>query len=676
MLTARVEEYHGQQAQYSALSARYNPTMDYANSSGVDFDNNAVQSKTKSRRSRHRKSRTNTISSPSPGHHTHELPYQSSNGPHNSLKSPSFVPGPYFDLSNDTAMVHLSDHTHGMSEAEIQSLTAGAPLSPNVAASLLPADIFADEDPPSPRAGSTRSFGPDLYGQGYENEAQSPTAISRSPSLVSSPQTSSNNLAMYGVSSGPDYGMDFDKRSLNSPGAVYGAIGSPVKPRSTLPPRGLSTMFKLSGNRSKTVQDDGPALGSLKHGQSQSFPRSDEPEVNRPRRMSISSGSWTSMFSRTSTTDAVEGNAPAPARNPGTRRRRNFNIFGAAGSSLDDGTTPLYPDRDPGSPRPLSIASSDLPRPSTDSAPFGWPITGEQINRNSPLATNWSVNVSQAQTQMSWSRNASRRPSLQRGSSTALSNGLSLDDDNLDNLTGPFSPSPAGPIGTRPTSSHKPTSLSLNPAAPTFTAKLPSKLPAMLSRPFKADKGKGKEKSTEVIALSDPQAPSTTSPTDSRKSRDTRSIHTQNSMAESHESLEPISSTPSEPALSTSASSAPEKSSLRQLLRKGSSSKFNLPSLRPKDSGIFGKKGSSSLANSSGDRDGSLDDFREDMTGKSDSVTSSPMLPSGEWKAKDPGTPKEGSRIWGRFGLKKGKGRENLDVEQSEAETTGTEEEG
>ena len=59
------------------------------------------------------------------------------------------------------------------------------------------------------------------------------------------------------------------------------------------------------------------------------------------------------------------------------------------------------------------------------------------------------------------------------------------------------------------------------------------------------------------------------------------------------------------------------------------------------------------------------------------SMTSSPMLGSGEWKGKDKdkdsGTPKEGRINWSRFSIKGKKGRESLDVDRSEAETTGTE---
>jgi hypothetical protein len=163
-------------------------------------------------------------------------------------------------------------------------------------------------------------------------------------------------------------------------------------------------------------------------------------------------------------------------------------------------------------------------------------------------------------------------------------------------------------------------------------------------------------------------------------------------MAESRESLERTSSNAPSETTNPSAASTKEKETFTQkLLRKGSSSKFSLSSIRNKDSGFFGgKKGPSSVTNSDrADREGSFDEFGEDAGfGRSvDSVTSSPMigsLGSGEFKGKekDAGTPKEGrmSVNWGRaFGIKKdkSKGRESLDVEsRSEAETTGTEDEG
>ncbi|RDL32999.1 Uncharacterized protein BP5553_08438 [Venustampulla echinocandica] len=681
-------EYQNAQATLSAISARQanNQLMYHGNSSGVDFDPSG-QGKAKSRRSRNRKSRTSTISSPVAGYQITDSPFPSASA-YNNLTNPAplnFAPGPYFDLNHDTAMVPLSEQISGMSEADVRALTMGAPLSPT-ATSLLPSNIFADDDPPSPRAGSTRSFGPALYhniGQtAHDTDPQSPGSSSRSASRMSSPQASSQNLARYGVS-GQDHATENKGRFFASPRAEFGIIGSPSGSNAVPTHKGLSNIFTFPKSRAKTTSQDSPALGSLKTGQSQSFPRSiDEPEAtaNRQRRVSFTSG-WNvmpSFFTRSATVnDSTDSNAPAPTRNPASRRRRGLNMFA---SSIDDPIA--FSDRDPSSPRPVSIASSDFPRPSTDSAPFGWPAAeGNAINRNSPLAANWSVNVANF-----WSRNPSRRPSTQYGSSTALASGIASDDDEFlppDTNIGQASPPPVGVIGTRPASSQKPVTPKLNPAAPTFRA--------MFSRPNKAekDKGKGKEKATDPSASPEEttQQTSASSPSESRKSRDTHSVHTQNSVAESSESLERIiSDTPSELMNPGAPGSKDKESSFTRLLRKGSSSKFSLSSIRGKDAGLFSsKKGTSSAANSDrAERDSSID-FGEDagLVRSFDSVTSSPMigsLGSGEWKGKerDPGTPKEGrmSVNWGRaFGRKKGKGRESLDVDRSEAEMTGTEDE-
>ncbi|RFU33276.1 hypothetical protein B7463_g3074, partial [Scytalidium lignicola] len=685
-------EFHRAQTTLAALTARQgaNPLMYHGNSSGVDFDPSG-QGKAKSRRTRNRKSRTNTLSSPISAFPTLDPSFPSASTYNNlNTSSPSFAQGPYFDLSHDTAMVPLSENMNGMSESDIRSLTAGAPLSPT-ATSLLPSNIFADDDPD---AIESRSFGPALYGgigpSILENDPQSPDSSSRSASLISSPRNSSQNLSIFGVS-GREYGADPDRRSLHSPVTEFGALGARGNSERTTSHRPFSNLFNFPRARGKTLPDEGPALGTLKQGQSQSFPRStEEPDsiANKPRRISFSSG-WNVMpnfLARSLGGDISQGNAPAPARSVGARRRRGFNMFG---SSLDD-STGVYLERDPSSPRPMSIASSDLPRPSTDSAPFGWPASdGGLFNRNSPLATNWSVNAPQT-----WSRNPSRRPSFQHGSTTALTSGIASEDDEFlppePSLAGQSSPPPVGVIGTRPASAHtgKPVTPKLNPAAPTFKA--------MFSRSSKSERSKSKDKPAETSVMTsiptDESQTNLSSPSDSRKSRDTHSIHTQNSIADSYESLEMTSSnTPSDMAIPTAASS--KESSFRQLLRKGSSSKFSFSSIRGKDSVLFGgKKGAGSSANSdrnaSTDRDGSFDEYREDLgLGKStDSITSSPMigsLGSGDPKGKDKetGPPKEGrmSVNWGRaFGIKKGKsgvGRESLDIEGSEAEITGTEDE-
>jgi hypothetical protein len=673
------QEMQRAQVFFSQLSARQaiNPIMYHGNSSGIDYDQNqnqSVVSLVKTRRTRQRRSPTPHMSSPVAVYPNPEnsFPIAVAYNNLNATTSPSFAPGPYFDLSAaDTGMLQISD---GMSDADIRALTAGAPLSPT-ASSLLPASLFIDDDPPSPSV-ALRSLGPSPFGplgsSAYENEHNSPQSSSRSASLISSPQSSSHNLQSFP----PSMDVDNDRHSLHSPAADFGVIGSPSGSSVQPPPaRRFGDIFTFPRPRGKTMQDDGPALGTLKLGQSQSFPRQEQeidPLAVRNRRTSFSTGWGGLPFLNRGGSD---GNAPAPARNV-ARRRRGFNMFG---SSIDDPAA-VYSERDPSSPRPASIASSDLPRPSTDSAPFGWPAAESGvINRNSPLATNWSVNVSQP-----WSRNPSRRPSIQHASTSALSTGIAADDDEFlphDMLSQQASPPPVGVIGTRPVSATSATPR-LNPAAPTFMAKF--------SRGSKADRPDRRHRK-EPSDLADESYEEATSPSDSRKSRDTRSIRTQASITESYDSLDrTVSNTPSEmttPSATSTRDSVRDakENSFQKLLRKGSSSKFSIGSFRDKSgSSLFGKKGAiSGERNASGDRSsfGDLDEgWEESVPGRGmESVTSSPATPSG--------TPREGrmSVNWGRFGInKKGKekARESIDISEGNArerekerasETEGTE---
>ncbi|KAG9245489.1 hypothetical protein BJ878DRAFT_419084 [Calycina marina] len=620
------------------------PMINLGGSSGVDFDPTG-SGKAKSRRPRHQQSRINTFASA--GHSNIELQYATT---YSNTDSPSFAPGLYFHHnSNESAMVPLSEHMRDMNEADREFLTAGAPLSPT-AHSLLPSNIFADDDLPSTGSDS-RSFGPALPTATVDDDVQSPASSSRSPSPVSSPHNSSQNLALYGVTSDPEY--DIDRHSRTSPRGTFGMARSSNASEQAPPHRFGNMKDMFTRARGKTMQD-GPALGSLKHGQSQSFPRStDEPGAsgNRPRRISFSAGfNMPSFLTGRSTGD---GNAPAPARGTEARRRRPFNIFN---SSIDDSSATCS-DHDPSSPRPVSIAS-DLPRPSSDSAPFGWgpAADGNLMNRASPLATNWSVHAPPT-----WSRNPSRRPSIQHGSTTALPSGLVSDDDDIltpaDLLAGPTSPTPIGIIG-RPSSSHNPLTPRLNPAAPDFRAIINT------VNPFssKSDKGKGKAQGKEKSAES---LTSTHSPTESRQ--DNGSILSQNSMAESQESLERTTSSngTSEPYFSNSYKHTSFKNKPRSKTSSGSFGPF---------SWMIG----SSVTNSeSTPRDG-IDEAGEEP-GRS-SHTGSPMLGAGKWmgkgKEKTPGTPKEGGRMsWSRFRIKDKKGRESLEVDRSDAEAAFTEDE-
>ncbi|KAJ8066274.1 hypothetical protein OCU04_005354 [Sclerotinia nivalis] len=669
-------ELQSAQANFTALYARLpnnqNQLMNHANSSGVDFDPNAQQGKAKARRQRTRKSRTNTVSSPNPGYPMvdPQFPSTSTFSTFNSMSSTAYAAAPYMDLAmgNDTAMVPLLGHM-GMSEADIQSLTAGAPLSPT-ATSLLPSTLFNDDEPPSPDE-EVPEYASELHHpfspSHRHNDPQSPQS-SRSASLMSSPHASSQNLAKYGVTH-HDYALDNDRNSLGSPSSKFGVIGSPARTGQPTSHRNFGSMFTSLRKSDKNSQDGLP-LGSLKAGQSHSFPRStDEPETpsSRSRRISFSSG-WGGVFQRSATGgDTSEGNAPAPARQNG--RRHGFSMFGFK----NEDTNPLHSSRDPSSPRPTSIASSDLPRPSTDSAPFGWgPGADGTVNKNSPLVTDWSVSAPPT-----WSRNPSRRPSFQHGSTNAPTSGmLSESDEYFYEEDIHSSPPPnLGAIGTRPPSSHNSVLPKLNPNAPKF--ELPQTSDPVFTRFLRSSKGKGKasDQNSESDPIYDTPQPITSSPSEPRKSRDSPSIHTQNSVAESTDSLDRIKSN----ATSDMGGSAKGESSFSKLLRKGSSSKF---SLGGKDS-IFGrKKGSSSIsASDHNERDESLDDHGQDsLTTGGESATSSPRIggPEGGDVKGQKGAPRErkGS-TWGRFQRSK-KGRESSEVERSEkseAETTGTEDE-
>ncbi|QSZ29552.1 hypothetical protein DSL72_004067 [Monilinia vaccinii-corymbosi] len=668
-------ELHAAQASFAALYARIpnhqNELMNHANSSGVDFDSSGQQGKAKSRRQRTRKSRTNTVSSP-----IGDSQFSSTGafGTFNLISSPGYAPAPYMGLAmgNDTTMGTLSGQMGSMSEADVQSLTAVAPLSPT-ATSLLPSTLFhddelfsADEEVPEYTSELRHAFSPSHRYKDPQSPGSSPSA-----SLISSPHVSSQKLAKYGVTT-RDYSLDNDRNSIGSPSSKFGVIGSPGRTsQSTTGHRNFGSMFTSLRKSDKNPQEGLP-LGSLKPGQSHSFPRStDEPETSssRSRRISFSSG-WGGVFQRSATVgDSSEGNGPAPARQGSTRRQLGFAMFG----SRKEDTNPLRPNRDTSSPRPTSIASSDLPRPSTDSAPFGWgPGADATVNKNSPLVTDWSVSAPPT-----WPSNPSRRPSLQHGSSSALASEILSGSDEYfyeDDLHS--SPPPnLGAIGTRPPSSHNSLLPKLNPNAPKF--EYPQTTEPVFSRFWKG-KGKATDQTPESSdPICDVPQVIASSPSESRKSRDSPSIHTQNSIAGSTDALDRTKSNTTDMAGSASAKG---ESPFTKLLRKGSASKFGLGG---KDS-IFGRKkgGSSIAASDHNEWDESLDESGQEylITG-GESAASSPRiggLEGGDAKSQK-GAPRErkGS-TWGRFQRSK-KGGDSSEVERSErgdrseVETTGTE---
>lgn len=408
-----------------------------------------------------------------------------SNAPFNSIpttSSPSFATvTPYFNPVNGMALPPPRTHNSSFSQADFESLTGGAPMSPTAGA-LLPAGLFGDDlgltdveddddDPGPPQPSSLepspnmRHVLPGLGAPGTMNRRQPPSSPtspqSRSPSAFASPRDSAGEIQQFPNAEN----VDSDKRSIRSTSSSF-----KINPTASR----FGGIFGLNRQRGKTFSDDGPALGSLKPSQSQSLPRQEhtlDATGSSRRRGSVSEGAWYDSFIRTKTQPVESSSSPKHV----TTRKRPFNMFG---TKADPWLTSVLGFEKPPSPRQGSTKSGEgmaLPRPSTESQTrFGWSVDAFGA-RSSPLGVDWSVNNTNT---TSWSRMPSRRPSVQYGSTTNLVG----DDFHGDMLEFPSVKSPTqAPIGTRPQSSasHMPVSGQLppvpgtpprlNPAAASFS---------------------------------------------------------------------------------------------------------------------------------------------------------------------------------------------------------------
>ena len=507
---------------------------------------------------------------------------------------------------NNGMTVPTTGEQLGMSRVDVDALTGGAPMSPT-ANMLLPSNLLRDDDlmtsrsQPHSEQGATRgvnlsSLG--LYGQPLTDAnihgPQSPVSEnSRSPSLLSSPHDSLHNLHSYYPPS--EIFGESDRRSVNSTSSPFaGGVAAETNP---IAARRLAGLFNFNRQRGKPSTHDLPLLGTLKQGQSQSFPRN--LDTGAPNlgafdpigsgRRRVSSGTWVNPMasllakSMASPNGLTEGEG-VPTTRTGFGRRSRRNMFGSKLEPIDPSTSF---DRS-SSPRPSSTYSIEniFPRPSTDSQPFGWSIADNVRQRSSPLGVDWSTLGGP------WSRNNSRRPSVQHGSSSNLSLGSTpLDPDDYQSTLAKQGSAPA-PIGTeRFQISQRPLTPKLNPAAPSFTTRLFSRSDTKkLSKGEKviekaAEKTRNREVEKSKESEIDP-AFEEHSPSNSRLSRDARSIVTATSMAESHDSLEQSTSgTPSDSMVSF----APKETLMQRITRKGSSSKFNVPWAKDRGS-LFSKK--------------------------------------------------------------------------------------
>ncbi|KAK2743777.1 hypothetical protein FQN57_004714 [Myotisia sp. PD_48] len=521
------------------------------------------------RRTRHRSSLTSNMSSPI-NYPLVDTSFPNPNFSQVGNNSPTFPAVPaFFNINNGMTIPDPAELS-----SPVRTESGNPPMSPRADA-LLPSDLLGDEEhiPEEPSIGtpfSTIGVPAGLLDGALPNSPSPVSSGSGPTSLFASPHGSLNNL------------HEMERNSVQA----AAAISQPPPDAAQSASRRLSGLFGFNRQRGKTMADP-PFLGSLKPGQSQSFPRNLDqgldPIGTRRRRLSYTAN-WanpmTNFFPRNSSSN-VTGDS-ASDHLPAGRRAMfpNFFTSGRLGNSfkpshadISDETTgynqfsPRHDPIDPSilgtvrrnslSPRPSSTYSFEkaLPRPKTENQPFGWPSSDK--TRNSGL--DW---LSPA----AWSRSQSRRPSFQMGSTGHLPLGMPTE---LEYPETPFEhqrPVQA-PIGTRPPSSHRPVTPKLDPTAPSFKTLFGKK--------------QDKSKSKEAKDHENNTAHEEISPPDSRRSRDFLSIRT--SATESRESLERVSSsTPSE-TVST------KESFIQKITRKGSSSKFNMPW---KDrAGLFAKKG-------------------------------------------------------------------------------------
>ncbi|OAA61568.1 Fibronectin type III domain protein [Cordyceps fumosorosea ARSEF 2679] len=457
-------------------------------------------------------------------------------------------------------------------QAEVELKMASVSLSP-LAQTLLPSNIFDELDDQSDegRAGARIQEAISITG----DEPHSPASSSPSYRAFSSPHGSSHNLPY------PQY-EPAERSSLN-PHQTPNSPAASTHRFSDL----LSTFQR---NRGTKPVDEGPPIGSLKPGQSQSFPRgAEEFEGNEVRRRR--NFLWS---------------VRSPARPEGTTS--HFSLVGRRLNSLSNGR-----DRDPDS-RPASIASADMPRPSTDSSS----IWGQPNDGMLPKHRAWQAGEGP------WpSRSNSRRPSI-HGTGNLLTTTLASADDEILDENDLRNPPQVGVIGSGPSTTTKSVNQRLNPNAPTFMGNM--------GNLFKKDRFKPQEAAPSL------ELPLKTDDSSSKRriSHETQSIHTQASVSvsESHESLTldgTISNAPSDLNSLSGSVSKDAENKVKKLFRKGSSGKFSLTSRLGKDSGLF-KKGPGSTANS--DKNvpadqrssiGDVDDVGEDVQfGRSyDSMASS-----------------------------------------------------
>lgn len=473
----------------------------------------------------------------------------------------------------------------------------------------------------------------------WDQDPNSPHSMhSASQSALTSPHESFTSIPNF-------YSMDTDGTSLHSTGSPYHQ--SLTSTANTAGTRRRTNLFGFGRQRPKSSVHDLPPLGSLKSNQSQSFPLNDPENGSRKKNgYSMWSGPVANLLNRS--TNTVAEDDAGPSAFPRKARRGLF------GSKLESSEV-FDPFDHSSSPRLPSTSSHDigLSRPSTDSNPFDWMNSEGIRQRISPLGGEWATSTGTA----AWSRNHSRRESLQYGSTSNLSLGslpLEVDEFGL-----PYKANQPAPIGTERFNIRSKPKITpkLNPAAPSFTARLftkkeksaktePGTETDILEVPKTKTKAKAKGKSKDKNVRSQ-QAPSiesdvgipsedgstTQSRTSPRLSRETYS----NSQDEEYQGYvaEPTQSLTDPNLLFTPVSATPtmtptKETLMQRITRKSSSSKFSVA--WKERGGLFAsRKGSSvGMEEPSTPGDAGEEDTSGDYVGKgavSFSETGTSILP-------------------------------------------------
>ncbi|KAF7188599.1 hypothetical protein HII31_10261 [Pseudocercospora fuligena] len=509
--------------------------------------------------------------------------------------APMFPGNQHINFYNGMTINRPTDEL-AMSAEDRDALTAGAPMSPSAAAELLPTDLFGDGDfiKPLPGLGALPGM-PNLAAPAARlDESSGPVpaspasgdSSSRSASVFASPQVSQPNLPI----GSPEAALvETDGRSIRSVRSNRATSGGAAGSR-------FSGMFGIQRRAKTASTDEGPALSKAN-----SMPRQDGgipglDSASRKRNSSISG----SMLSGTL------GDAFDPPPMPPASRLSRFNPFSSRAPAQSSGAWPTSFGafgRRPGSPRPGSTHSNELPRPSFDSTRWGadaWP-SGDAASgaRSSPLAfgAGWNAPSSQ-QSRMFGSRHPSRRPSAQHGVSGPPDD-IMEDEGSESDSDSSSRAAKLGPIGTRPPPGSRKAEKApaidapkLNPAAKDFKS-------FFSGMSLTKSKTRDKDNASTVAssASGTPNLPQhedheDLSPPNSRKSKDTRDTRsmttTESSIAESgRNSQEYLARTPSytnsdaaAPSPLLSGTSAGKESFMQKLSRKSSSSKFTLPTFK------------------------------------------------------------------------------------------------